>query len=439
MKQKLLFLWIVFLSIGYAIAVANPVIKRGNNHYDFVKVINPLMKTIVAFTDSDDVYYTGTGYHTGVLAFIVQLAADSIPNDYVSPQSSFLTSSMGDVYCNTVKRDKQDMEDFFGDLEYVKSATNSWSSSFSLHRGGRYVLTSNIDVLAFSYRDTIDVLDEPSLQVLGYPVKTGSDLDMTGYYNTGYPYDPSSYTDREYGKYTVYFVVNDSTVQKIASDQKILTMKDSSKPLLAGLDSVQIHLDKPKVGLYKVVFESDWKYGNKTSYIAVEDTLRATAKLDKDDYVLGVDSASNLHLTIDYMYPHIHATKKDSIPTILVITRLLDRDDSLIIRDDSLATKDLLYATDIAIPFSGVTDSVLMAHNDTLNLLVEVIFDDAIRYSKVLPCVIKHHTVGIHGIAAENSVQALDIYSVYGVRCRQHRHLLSPGIYVIDGKKIVIK
>ena len=359
--------------------------------------------------------------------------------------------TFSDCYGHEVCRlDKSDevcrmVNGFFKIHEYAVKDT--YNMSFSLQRGGVYLFNSLFDFLDTDKTDTMTVYDAPSLRVNGtFTVKTGQDMNLQAYFNTGYPFDIKSLTGEEYADVMVYKMMTDTTGIELFRQRVPLHLKDETHPLLAGIDSINIHLEKPEIGSYRLRFETNWEaVASRDIPLSVEDTLRATIALDKLTYDLASDSHARMTLTMDYGYPHIDAVKLDTVPTIRVAANIykdtkesiLLLADTLVLVSDTLAQKDLHYAGEWDIDWAKIDKTMLTAADSTYRMKVTVTFNGQQQYETYIPVNIKSMTTAIRQTAALRTDDET-VYTLNGIRVNP-RKPLTPGIYVWKGKKLFIK
>ena len=335
---------------------------------------------------------------------------------------------------------------------------------FDLARGGEYVFGSFIDFLNIDKEEPVTVYDNPSIRIIGDNlVKVGNDVQVTAFFNTGYPYDINSLTGEEYADVTLFKMETDSTAYELDKQRyPLLKLKDEAHPLLAGIDTVTVKMEKPEPGLYVLRYETNWTaVEGRDIYITVEDTLRATVTLDKEAYDLATDKSGRMTMTMDYRYPHIGAVRPDVEPTIRVFATLFkDKElkdslmtDSLILVSDTLATKDLHYKGDWdldwtkidAAKLADIEEDVQPGEDDpdsaeddgTYQLKVTIHFNGSQQFKKVIPVAMTPVPVGISPATALRSDDEA-IYTLSGLRVNT-RHPLKSGIYVRKGKKIIGK
>lgn len=330
---------------------------------------------------------------------------------------------------------------------YWGQSSNPYTIGFSFARGGEYILRSQFDFIGFDKQKAVTIYDEPSLRIVHDPVvKIGEDADITAFFNTGYPYDINSLTGEEYAKVTFYKQLTDSTVAELFAQQYPLHLKDEAHPLVAGIDTLQLKFEKPDLGKYLIRIESSWDaIETRDIFVLVQDTLRATVTLDKQIYDLAIDKNAQLHIKMDYGYPHVVAVKPDTIPTIRIAANLIKAvddntttkifADTLVLVSDTLATKDLRYEGDWMLDLTKIETSELTA-DDSTSLQVAVIFNGGGQYETAIPIKLKPAATSITTATEQRTDD--DIYTLNGIRISPNQQL-PPGIYIRKGRKVIIK
>ena len=344
---------------------------------------------------------------------------------------------------------KEDWEDFVDGCGYVGTSNADYSPpcSFDLARGGQYVLSAFVDFMHFERKDTMTIYDNPSIRIGATPEhKVGEDVEVTAYFNTGYPYDINSLTGEEYADVTLFKLETDSTAITLDKQRFSLSkMKDEAHPLLAGIDTVTTTMLKPEPGMYVLRYETNWQAVQTRDYIFdVEDTLRANVTLDKQTYDLTTDKQAHLTLKMDYRYPHVQAVEPDSVPTIRVTATLLKdkaatdslMTDTLYIVSDTLATKDLNYAGQWDLDLTKIDASQLTDGESTYQLKINITFNNEQQYETFIPVELRTAT-GISILPATRTDDEAT-YTLSGIRMNP-RKPLSSGIYIRKGKKIISK
>ncbi|MBR2237365.1 MAG: hypothetical protein IJ887_05760 [Prevotella sp.] len=310
-------------------------------------------------------------------------ASESFP----LPENPSFVAEMRDLYGNNLFKGKDGASEFtdvLNDIPFVDETQYGSLVYNSIELGGRYAVKIGIENMGnLLHKDTVDFMDIPSLRLLTNSsfVTTGKPLKATAYFNTGYPYDPATiYKGTEQCPYKLDYLgkitleeAKTAKGETIAEAQHTVKFTDLDKTLIAHRDSVVVSVEKPQLGKYRLIIDSDWdKLGEDNGFnymFDVEDTLRVTSQLDKETYDLSIDEEALLSLSFDFDYPYITTTvnnvptfryyydlgvhkKGSSIPLVC---------DSLVLSHDSLATKHFNYQHQFRIPLKNITDSMLIA------------------------------------------------------------------------------
>ncbi len=402
-------------------------------------------------TDFHTEIYRGDGYLAGmqVIRYIFTGVQkdETVPNTPLDTLTAF--SSFTDMYGREHWRDDNSKNILSAVNRYIKFSAirKTFDTCLTLSRGGVYAVRTYIDFLEFDKRDTITIKDDPTLRIKGETVvKTGNDVNVMAFYNTGYPFDINSLTGNEYAKVTVYKHITDSTAAEMSTQQFQLHLKDEAHPLVAAIDTLDLRIQKPEPGAYTMRFESNWNaVKNRDLPISVQDTLRATVSLDKQTYNLSTDKKARLNLTMDYGYPHIFAVKPDTIPTIRISAVIKESAqhgdtifcDSLKMANDSLQTKDLFYKGDWELDLTKIDQSKLNGTGSEKQLHVTISFNSQKQYAAVLPVSIMPNTTDIPNVSASDKNDE-SVFMINGMRVNPKRRLPA-GIYIRGGKKIIVK
>lgn len=422
-------------AIKYLILAMIATVSTAATTYDFISVDNYHLKTTYGFSGDSLTEWSGDGYHAGLFNWGFTMNASQVPTDYVVPDEAMYRFILTDMYGNSPIVEEQDLKTEFKKIKYHKSYTQAMEGVFTLTRGGRYAVDLSISPIDYSHRDTIDIVDEPSLRAKDLEIKKGEDLMGTVYFNTGYPFNMDELTGKEYGTYKIYKVMEDSSlVYMECRDSVQLNLKNEDQPLVAGMDSMLVLMFTPEVGKYKVVLKSDWAPGNGEYDITVADELSAYAYLDKEKYTIGEDNKAKLSINMEYGFPYIQPTEEYPTPSVIISTNLLGKVDTLVIADDSLASKKLDCTASMDIDLSGITVEYL-SENNSVDMEVNVVFNGTCQYTATLPIVFTDSPSGIDKISDDRQPKA--IYSIDGVKQNGKLSQLPSGIYIVDGKKIL--
>ncbi len=418
----------------------------------FFRIDDYVLKTFQRYTvDFNVANYTGDDYRAGMqtmaYTFVGVETDEDIPRTHLDNLTALftLTDKYGREY---VRLDNSEviLSEVNDYLEYSagnqEESTTPCMLTFSFARGGEYTVRNYFDFMDYDKSGTITIKDDPSLRILATTVvKTGSDVSLQAYYNTGYPFDINSLTGQEQAKVTLYKRIDKSTVAEVYAKQFPLNLKDEAHPLVAGIDSLALLFEKPEVGEYTIRLESDWDaIATRDVRMSVEDTLRATVSLDKQAYDLATDTKAWLGLMMDYGYPHIYAVTPDALPTIRVSAVIKQQGDTLFcdslkLVSDTLQTKDLLYDEDWELDLTKIDRSKL---DDTEKLMyVTIHFNGTQQYAAVLPVSILSTANGITRINGSGEDEE-PTCTLDGIHVGS-KHRLPAGVYIRNGKKIIVK
>lgn len=453
MKVKKLLLLLSILASGLASQAQTPDLS---DYFD----ADISIRTIKKFTtDFNMEFYDGKKMYAGEqqILYIHKeeiLEPENIPDIHVDALTArvILQDAYGNEYANSDKCGMpfgpevlEKVNEYF--LSKWPSEGNYWSYSFPIERGGKYTMTTLCDFIGIDKQERITIYDAPSLRVLYEPtIKTGNDADIMAVFNTGYPFDINSLTGNEYTKVTIYKQLNSTTVTECSSQQYPLSLKDEEHPLIAGVDTLKLKIEKPEVGLYIIRIETSWDaIDTRDIYLSVEDIMRAEATLDKQVYDLATDKSAQLHLTMDYSYPHVQITEPDDMPTIRVAATIFNPNsesenpdklfaDTLVLANDTLATNDLKYEGDWTLDWGKINMSAL-TEDTQANLLVDIIFNGAHQHRTAIPVTIKPATTAVKSITTDLAEDV--IYTLNGIRINSNKQL-PRGIYIRRGKILII-
>ena len=126
----------------------------------------------------------------GTLQMMVIMTTDHINFD--PPTDATLYNSLSTYYGQVVKEANYNQKKTFeilDDCYYTDKSQTHNTMSTPLHLGGCYHFKQGIDKEGLLYDTLVDVIDEPSIRPYGdTEIKTGDELKMAIYFNTGYPY-----------------------------------------------------------------------------------------------------------------------------------------------------------------------------------------------------------------------------------------------------------
>lgn len=253
---------------------------KGAYPYDVI-TFKPFLMTVGPNYVTGAPSWDGKGLHVGVQSGGYELTSDVVERDFVAPESSSLVFQAIDMYGDTAMSvTTKAVQEYFTDLQDFGLAWGQNKDALilgsTIMRGGSYQINLSVVPDIFILTDTMDVKDEAGIRIAPFESKLGMDVDFLAHITTGYPYNPDTLTGNETLRWVVSRMNSDSTYTTILEGNKKLRLKDTAKPLLAGLDSMAFRLEKPRVGRYKIDFTSDFPAANITTAFDVQDTLRAT-------------------------------------------------------------------------------------------------------------------------------------------------------------------
>lgn len=326
----------------------------------------------------------------GTLQMMVIMTTDHINFD--PPTDATLYNSLSTYYGQLVKEDNFNQKKTFEVLEdgYYSDMSHTHNTlSTPLHLGGCYHLKQGIDKEGLLYDALVDVIDEPSIRAYGdTELKTGNELKMNIYFNTGYPYVASIMKGDEKGELSIFKANQDDTPGELVKQvKKDIRMTDLDKDKIAHRDSIALNAKLP-VGKYFGVLKHNWTAlgdDNERYYVInVKDTLRVKHEFDKPAYDHTTDKQAMLRLSLDRGYPFIGKGENDTVSTVRVkycisgwrtdsVSRQFNRYNKEL---DITETFDSMVVRNIAI----VEDTITLAHdslstrhmNETLNIPIDL-------------------------------------------------------------------
>ena len=418
----------------------------------YFKVEQLGVRTSVKYTfDFDGENYNGEQMWAGLQNILYVVKYQNPNEDPIDVETKDNRVWFSDAYgriVHDVPNIKSEWEDFLDDVNWGNAGDFSPVAAFDLARGGEYVFNAIVDFLNIERHDPVTVYDNPTIRIGGDPVvKVGQDVNIMAFFNTGYPYDINSLTGEEYADVTLFKMQSDSTALTLDKQRFSLSkLKDEAHPLLAGIDTVTTKMLKPEPGEYVLRYETNWQAVKTRDFsFIVKDTLRATVTLDKKAYDLATDKQACMKLKMDYGYPHIDAIQPDTIPTIRVVANLLKdietgeclMADTLTLVSDTLAYKDLNYVGEWNLDWSKIDASKLAEGDSTYQVKVNIKFNNEQQYETIIPVNLKAVITGISPVERQH-YDGEAVYTLSGIR-KNSRQPFAPGIYLRNGKKIIIK
>ena len=379
----------------------------------------------------------------GTLQMMVIMMTDHFNTE--PPTDATMYNSLSTYYGQIVKEANYNQKKTFeilDDCYYTDRSQTHNTMSTPLHLGGCYHFKQGIDKEGLLYDALIDVTDEPSIRPYGdTEIKTGDELKMAIYFNTGYPYVASIMKGDEKGELSIYKANQDDTPGELVKQvKKDIHITDLDKDKIAHRDSIAINAKLP-VGKYFGVLKHNWTAlgdDNERHYIInVNDTLRVNHKFDKPAYDHTTDKQAMLRLSLDRGYPFIGKGENDTVSTVRVryyisgwrtdsvsrqfnrynkeldITETFDSvvaeniaivEDTITLAHDSLATRRMNETFNIPIDLTriSVKDIFLMGKKEEgqtddlprkLMVELEVSYEGTVQYETKVPLVISHYDI----------------------------------------------
>ncbi len=404
--------------------------------------------------------YQGQELHTGAVVTSIILEIHNEQDIQVKePANPILEFSLSDPYGRVpyLFRNTEKICSAIRELKFYDFATAIFDYGHELPRGGQYVFRTNIPCLDYLYEKTVNIIDEPSVRIKYSEMKVGDDMQIKAFYNTGYPYDPSQFTGNETATMRLFALGKDEqgnpTETEVAMTQKTLRLHRPDQPLVAAIDALQLNYCDPEPGEYQLKMLSDWTHKNANRdniFFVVKDTLRASAMMQKMNYVAGTDKELNIHMKMNYGYPFISTSEGDENPTVRIKIRVLMPDGN----DGEAANKTLLEMTTPITegvfsdrPFNWEGDMKTPAlekledaplTETSMEAEVTVVFNGDEQFHTTIPFtyVPQSAPAGIRSIPNSESTAADTWYDLQG---RPVETSTTKGIYIHSQQKVVVK
>lgn len=450
------------LVIVVAILIASSVPAHAWEYTDFLVMSGPSLVQ-GPYAPSDGTYtpdYSTFPYWVGSFNFnfTITVLPDNIPSDFVMPASVVSYMKVKDAYGKYyLNKDISEnvrtaLQNNIGEPGYGDKEIIGMIESFNLDLGGQYEFSQYLDFLNWDKTVIQEIYDPASVRIGGNPEPDlGQNIDFTAYFNTGYPYDIASYTGNENVNYRLEYTAPKSTESVLITSGNVpLTFAQSATPLIAVRDSLHLVVDKPNVGTYRVLFDSDtWPVANKDYYFIVKDTVRAEASIDRDVIDLNTDDEITASAWVNYGFPYIPAVKPDNdtteydtVPTVRFIATLYFNygpayrvADTVAVVDEAFAENDLDLRREMKISL----DSVKQKYTNTdfqpcVNVTISLNRRNV--FTKDFPVTIKAINTAVEEISAALPENRRGIYDIMGRKIDMPFEQLPSGIYIVDGKKV---
>ena len=403
--------------------------------------------------------YQGEGLHTGMITCNVKLEVDNEKDIEVKePANPVIEVSLSDPYGRIpfLKGDSSVIIAMVGDLKFTDMYGIKVGFSKDVMRGGQYVYRNYIPCIDYLYEETVEIKDEPTVRMKFGDVKVGNDIEVKAVYNTGYPYDPSQFTGNEKATMRLYALGKDdqgnATETEMMMSQKTLRLYRPDQPLVAAIDALHLTLYDPEPGEYRLNMSSDWTHKNANRddiLIVVKDTLRASVRMAKQNYVAGTDKSVKLHMKMNYGYPYVQVVEPDKNPTVRIKTLVLvpsevdgvEKTDTLVnmttpIEDAAWADHPLNWEGDIETPALETQEGAPLAETRMV-AEVSVIFNDGEQFKTSVPFafVPQSTSTAIRSLMDAGSSDE----TWYDLQGRSVTPSTAHGVYIHNHQKVVVK
>lgn len=403
--------------------------------------------------------YQGEGLHTGMITCNVKLEVDNEKDIEVKePANPVIEVSLSDPYGRIpfLKGDSSVIIAMVGDLKFTDTYGIKVGFSKDVMRGGQYVYRNYIPCIDYLYEETVEIKDEPTVRMKFGDVKVGNDIEVKAVYNTGYPYDPSQFTGNEKATMRLYALGKDdqgnATETEMMMSQKTLRLYRPDQPLVAAIDALHLTLYDPEPGEYRLKMSSDWTHKNANRddiLIVVKDTLRASVRMAKQNYVAGTDKSVKLHMKMNYGYPYVQVVEPDKNPTVRIKTLVLvpsevdgvEKTDTLVnmttpIEDAAWADHPLNWEGDIETPALETQEGAPLAETRMV-AEVSVIFNDGEQFKTSVPFafVPQSTPTAIRSLLDAGSSDE----TWYDLQGRPVTPSTAHGVYIHNHQKVVVK
>ena len=403
--------------------------------------------------------YEGEELHTGVIVASIKLSVDNEKDIEVKkPANTLFEVSLSDPYGRIpfLTRDTKKIDEMVKTLKFTDFYTSLVNKAQDVMRGGQYIYRNYIPCIDYLYEKMVEIKDEPTVRMKFGDVKVGNDIEVKAVYNTGYPYDPSQFTGNEKATMRLYALGRDdqgnATETEVAMSQKTLRLYRPDQPLVAAIDAMKLNLCDPEPGEYRLKMTSDWTHKNANRddiLIVVKDTLRASVRIEKQNYVAGNDKSVKLHMTMNYGYPYVQAVEPDKNPTVRIKTLVLipsevdgvEKTDTLVnmttpIEDASWADHPLNWEGDIETPALEAQEGAPLTETRMV-AEVSVIFNDGEQFKTSIPFafVPQSAPTAIRSLMDAGSADE----TWYDLQGRLVTLSTAHGVYIHNHQKVVVK
>ena len=246
------------------------VCTQAQENKDYEVTITPIFVTELLLDEKNSyspksMDWTGEGLHAGHQRAGMEIAIERDNKIPEVPENPLLEISLTDAY-DKVAFIEQNTNYLTGVFEEDLLFTRHFHDKHTLGRdvqcGGEYIYRIAVPRLDYLYEEKVVVKDEPYARVRYYDVKDGSDLLAVAFFNTGYPYDPTSLSGTEEATMQLFYI--DKNEQGETTETEVAKVegpifRDQTGPLLACYDSLKLGYANPKPGEYRLKLSSNWQ------------------------------------------------------------------------------------------------------------------------------------------------------------------------------------
>jgi hypothetical protein len=401
--------------------------------YDFLAVKDISIVTSMARADDENyVDWTGEGYHSGVqTAALVFYACKTVPKDFVIPDNPTYNCTIVDAYGDTVETIKESLKTKFTLMKVSNKYSSTMASGIGVSRGGAYKLLLNFSPDMFAFEHEMILKDEACARVSNTKAKVGDMLCPVVEVTSGYPYDVDAIAGNKAVKWSVS---QDGQADKIIEEEEDTIYFDTTKPLLAAVDTLLMPVLDQQPGKYIFTMTSaDFAPLNRTFEAIVSDTLRADVTLDKQLYRLDTDTVAKLKVAMNFGYPYIEAAEEGGLPTITVSTEMLDQAKYTKFSDAAWATTTLDYTAEVEVPLTAIANDDVKDNDGEIPLTIKVEFNGETQYQALIGIAVEG-SAGVEAVDVDAAMKPVEYYNTQGVKVDKSYR----GIVVTnDGRKIL--
>ena len=153
--------------------------------------------------------WTGEGLHAGYQLAGMEIAIERNNKIPEVPENPLLEISLTDAYDKVafIEKNTEYITDVFEiELPFTRHFHDKHTLGVDLKCGGEYTYRVAVPGLDYLYEEKVVVKDEPYARVRYNDVKAGNDLLAVAFFNTGYPYDPTSLSGTEEATMQLFYI-----------------------------------------------------------------------------------------------------------------------------------------------------------------------------------------------------------------------------------------